>query len=181
MEKEGFSHKYLPEFVYGGIDGAVTTFAIVAGSLGASLSASIILILGFANLFADGFSMALSNYLSMKSQAELHLNHKDSKFYRRQTKHPVKTGLMTFISFVAIGFIPLFSFVLAIFTPISPSAKLTISAILTAFAFIIVGGIRGKVVGKHYFKTSMETFVIGALAAVIAFFVGYILRGLVGY
>ena len=66
-----FQKKYLPEFVYGAIDGSVTTFAVVAGAIGASLSAGIILILGFANLFADGFSMAISNYLSTKSQNEL--------------------------------------------------------------------------------------------------------------
>ena len=62
--------KHLSDFVYGGIDGAVTTFAIVAGVAGAGLSSSIVLILGFANLFADGFSMATSNYLSTKSKLE---------------------------------------------------------------------------------------------------------------
>ena len=52
---------YLEEFVYGATDGAVTTFAVVAGVVGASLSPSVVLILGFANLFADGFSMAVGN------------------------------------------------------------------------------------------------------------------------
>jgi len=51
-------------FLYGAIDGAVSTFAIVTGVVGASLSPSIILILGFANLLADGFSMAIGNYLA---------------------------------------------------------------------------------------------------------------------
>ena len=63
--------KYLPEFVYGGIDGSITTFAVVSGVVGASLNSSIILILGFANLFADGFSMAVSKYLSEKSEDDL--------------------------------------------------------------------------------------------------------------
>ena len=58
---------YLQDWVFGGIDGAVTTFAIVAGSLGASLSAKVILILGFANLLADGLSMAAGNYLGTKA------------------------------------------------------------------------------------------------------------------
>jgi VIT1/CCC1 family predicted Fe2+/Mn2+ transporter len=48
----------------------VTTFAFVAVIIGASLSPSIVLILGFANLFADGFSMAIGNYLGTKAQAE---------------------------------------------------------------------------------------------------------------
>ena len=58
------------DLVYGATDGAVTTFAVVAGVVGAALSPSIILILGFSNLFADGFSMAVGNYLGSKSQKE---------------------------------------------------------------------------------------------------------------
>ena len=68
--KEAGLTSYLPEFIYGGIDGSVTTFAVVAGVTGASLSPTIVLILGFANLFADGFSMAVGNYLSTKSKKE---------------------------------------------------------------------------------------------------------------
>jgi len=60
--------KYLPEFVYGGIDGLVTTFAVVAWATGANLDLSIVLILGFANLFADGFSMSVGAYLANKSE-----------------------------------------------------------------------------------------------------------------
>jgi VIT1/CCC1 family predicted Fe2+/Mn2+ transporter len=53
---------YLRDWIYGGIDGAVTTFAIIAGVAGADLAASVVLILGFANLLADGLAMAASNY-----------------------------------------------------------------------------------------------------------------------
>jgi VIT1/CCC1 family predicted Fe2+/Mn2+ transporter len=60
----------IEDFVYGATDGAVTTFAIVAGVVGASLSPSIVIILGFANLFADGFAMAVGNYLSTRSKLE---------------------------------------------------------------------------------------------------------------
>lgn len=62
--------KYLGEFIYGGIDGGVTTFAVVSGAVGAGLDSSIILILGFANLFADGFSMSIGAYLAAKSENE---------------------------------------------------------------------------------------------------------------
>jgi vacuolar iron transporter family protein len=61
---------HFDDFIYGSIDGAVTTFAIVAGVVGASLSPNIILILGFANMFADGFSMAVANYQASKAQKE---------------------------------------------------------------------------------------------------------------
>lgn len=59
---------YLPEFVYGGIDGSITTFAVVAGAAGANLDSKIVIILGFANLIADGFSMSVGSYLSHKSE-----------------------------------------------------------------------------------------------------------------
>lgn len=66
----GPSASYLRDWIYGGIDGAVTTFAVVAGSVGADLSTKVVLILGLANLFADGFSMAAANYTGSKSEAE---------------------------------------------------------------------------------------------------------------
>ncbi|BCN93131.1 membrane protein [Thiomicrorhabdus immobilis] len=60
----------ISDAILGGIDGCVTTFAIVSGAIGAGFSASVALILGFANLFADGFSMAISNYEANKAQQE---------------------------------------------------------------------------------------------------------------
>lgn len=60
----------IADFVFGATDGCVTTFAIVAGSIGASLSPAVVLILGFANIFADGLSMAVSNYLATNADRE---------------------------------------------------------------------------------------------------------------
>lgn len=62
--------RYIGDIMYGASDGIVTTFAIVAGATGALLSTQIILILGIANLLADGFSMAAGNYLGAKSEIE---------------------------------------------------------------------------------------------------------------
>lgn len=67
---DGTKPNYLRDFIYGGIDGAVTTFAIVAGVVGASLSANIVIILGLANLVADGISMAASNYSGTKTEVD---------------------------------------------------------------------------------------------------------------
>lgn len=64
------SARFLRDFVYGGIDGAVTTFAIVAAAVGAGLSPRVIVVLGVANLLADGFSMAASNYAATRSEQE---------------------------------------------------------------------------------------------------------------
>ena len=69
-EHGGASHAYLGDLVYGGLDGIVTTFAVVSGVAGAQLGSGIVLILGLANLFADGFSMAIGAYLSSKSEQE---------------------------------------------------------------------------------------------------------------
>lgn len=66
----GPRHSYLRDFVYGGIDGSVTTFAVVSGVVGASLSPSVILILGVANLLGDGFSMAASNYSGTRTERQ---------------------------------------------------------------------------------------------------------------
>lgn len=73
--------EYLREFVYGGIDGAVTTFAVVAGGFGANLDAGIIIILGFANLLADGFSMSVGAYLSAKSDKENYKKHEAIEYW----------------------------------------------------------------------------------------------------
>lgn len=62
---------YLRDFVYGAIDGCVTTFAIVAGVVGAGRSPSLVVILGFANLLADGFSMAIGNFLGTKADQQV--------------------------------------------------------------------------------------------------------------
>ncbi|WP_346912654.1 VIT1/CCC1 transporter family protein [uncultured Roseibium sp.] len=67
---DGPTISYLRDWVYGGIDGAVTTFAVVAGAVGANLSTPIILILGLANLLADGFSMAAANYSGTKTEED---------------------------------------------------------------------------------------------------------------
>jgi vacuolar iron transporter family protein len=61
---------YLRDWVYGGIDGSVTTFAVVSGVAGAHLAPGVILILGVANLIADGFSMAASNYSGTRTEKQ---------------------------------------------------------------------------------------------------------------
>jgi VIT1/CCC1 family predicted Fe2+/Mn2+ transporter len=171
MIKQTIQKKYLPEFVYGGMDGAVTTMAIISGAVGASLSSAIILIMGFANLIADGFSMAVANYFSTKSESELTKTNNYSK-------KPIKTGIATFISFILIGLIPLLSFILAFFIPWIEERKFLISIILTGTALMTVGFVKGSILEKNKFKSSIESLAIGGIAAFLAYLVGYSLRGL---
>ncbi|MBL1217320.1 MAG: hypothetical protein D8M59_07470 [Planctomycetes bacterium] len=69
--ERGPGQSYLGDFIYGAIDGTVTTFAVVSGVAGAGLGAGIIIILGAANIIGDGFSMAASNYLGTKAERQL--------------------------------------------------------------------------------------------------------------
>ena len=170
--------KYLPEFVYGSMDGTVTTFAVVAGAIGAELSSAVVLILGFANLFADGFSMAISNYLSAKSNYELQHPKFSKTICYVADKCPKKSALATFISFILVGFLPLLSFVTAIFVPAISSSKFLLSFILTAVALFVVGFVKGQVVQKNSWKAATETLTIGGLAAVIAYLVGFFLKSI---
>jgi VIT1/CCC1 family predicted Fe2+/Mn2+ transporter len=156
---------YFSDFVFGSVDGLVTTFAVVSGVIGAGLSATVILILGFANLFADGFSMAASNYLSTKSENDMGQNKKSA----------LLAALSTFAAFIIVGFIPLASF---IFDFNQDKFKSTI--ILTGAAFILIGYVKGLVTNKNKFISATQTFLIGTLAALIAYYVGYFLSLIVG-
>ncbi|MDH5442055.1 MAG: VIT1/CCC1 transporter family protein [Candidatus Nomurabacteria bacterium] len=168
-----YSKKYIAEFVYGATDGTVTTFAIISGVVGAGLSPLIVLILGVSNVLADGFSMASSNYLSERSEIAL-------SGHKQKNKHPIKSSAVTFVSFIAIGTIPLSPFIVALGSSWVADRQFLISFIATGIAFALVGAIRGRVTGEHPLATSFETLVIGGIAAGIAFSVGFGLRILIG-
>lgn len=177
MPDHTFKEKYLPQFVYGAIDGTVTTFAIVTGAIGASLSPTIVIILGFANLFADGFSMAVSNYLSERASVEV----LESRGEAVETKAESRfRAYITFTSFVIVGFVPLLSFVLAYFMPALTPIQFQLSIALTAVAFIFIGGMRGIVTKKTPVRTAISTLCIGGVAALISYGIGWFLQGLVG-
>ncbi|GIW79600.1 MAG: membrane protein [Gemmatales bacterium] len=80
--QEGPKHSYLRDFVYGAIDGAVTTFAVVAGVTGANLSGGVVVVLGAANLIADGFSMAASSFLATRAE-----HHHRNRLRRMEEMH----------------------------------------------------------------------------------------------
>lgn len=168
------TERYLPEFIYGGIDGAVTTFAVVSGALGATLSPAVVIILGFANLFADGFSMAVSNYLSVKSSRDLEERDGAAQAYE---KSPLATATATFVAFVLIGLVPLSSFVLAPIWPWAADNTFGLAMGLTAVAFFAVGWGKGVVTETSRLRAGLVTLAIGGAAAAIAFGVGYLLRG----
>jgi hypothetical protein len=68
--EDGARGGHLGDIVLGAIDGGITSFAVVAGAVGGGFSSIVVVIMGFASLLADGFSMAVSNYLGSKSDSE---------------------------------------------------------------------------------------------------------------
>ncbi|MCB0583916.1 MAG: VIT1/CCC1 transporter family protein [Phaeodactylibacter sp.] len=218
---------YLGEFVYGGIDGSVTTFAVVAGAVGASLDSSVILILGFANLLADGFSMSVGAYLSAKSERANYEKHKKIEqwevkhipeaereeirdIYRQkgfkgallekvvdvicsdkdrwveemmkdelgmmqQTRSPFRIGLVTYMAFLMVGFIPLALYLWDFIFGFDGNLFLT-TCILTGLGFAAVGWLKTYVTETSHWKGILETIILGAVAAGVAYLVGDVLE-----
>ncbi|MFA6050509.1 MAG: VIT1/CCC1 transporter family protein [Candidatus Paceibacterota bacterium] len=163
---------HLGNIIYGANDGIVTTFAVVAGASGASLSPAVIIILGVANLVADGFSMGASRYLSLKSEHDL----ESDKGGETGTRSPLGDGFVTFIAFGIFGFIPLIPFM---FAPEGANAFL-ISSVSAAGAFFIMGSLRRLIMNRNFFKLGLETLFVGGLASAISYGLGYFISLLVG-
>jgi VIT1/CCC1 family predicted Fe2+/Mn2+ transporter len=162
---------YLGEFVYGGIDGTITTFAVVAGSVGAGLDTNVIVILGFANLLADGFAMSIGAYLSANSERDKNQEHTSQK-------SPIFVGFSTYVSFLIMGFIPLLVYVIDLINDVTWNL-FVIASVLTGLVFITIGAMKAYVTNGNYAKGIAQTLILGALAAIVAFYVGDILEQIV--
>ena len=222
--------EYLGEFVYGAIDGAVTTFAVVAGSAGAGLESSIVIILGFANLIADGFAMSVGSFLSKKSEIQNYNKHKQIEYWEvanipdkereeireiyaakgfkgdlldqvvetitadkdrwvdvmmkeelemaEENKSPFAMGLITFLSFLLMGFVPLIIYVVDYLREIDVQL-FTVSSILTGFTFMGIGYLKGLVTNTPKLRSILETLILGGAAATLSYFVGDFLEQLI--
>lgn len=224
--------RFVRDFVYGAIDGCVTTFAVVAGTVGAELASVVVVILGFCNLVADGFSMAVSNYLGTKSDLELirrarriEENHIDQipegeareirEIFRQKgfegelldrvteviisdrklwietmlreewglsgvVPSPGKAATVTFFSFLLMGFLPLSPFTIALWSPQPQPTLFAWSSVVTAAAFFGIGAMKSRLVAESWWRSGLETLLMGGGAAALAYFVGVLLRPLHG-
>jgi VIT1/CCC1 family predicted Fe2+/Mn2+ transporter len=222
----GPTHNYLRDWIYGGIDGSVTTFAVVSGVAGAELSPWIILVLGFANLFADGFSMAASNFLGTKAELDdwrrleaIEYRHIDlapegereevrqifqlkgfagedlqrmvelvtSERQRwvhtmlteeyglpREVRSPWIAAISTFTAFVVCGLVPLTPYLLHL------PQSLEISLAMTATVFFAIGSVKSKWSTTSWWQSGLTTFLVGAIAASLAYMTGVLLKNLLG-
>lgn len=165
---------YIAEVIYGANDGIVTTFAVVAGVAGAELSTTVVLILGVANLLADGFSMGMSNYLSRRSDIEYRATARGAGDGDRATeKPPARTALVTFSAFVVAGWTPLLPYLLGI----DPAFRIAVA--VTGLAFFAVGAGRSLVTARRWWRAGGEMFAVGMTAAAVAFAVGRLLENVV--
>ncbi len=216
---------YLRDFIYGGIDGAVTTFAVVAGVAGASLSSTVIIIMGLANLVADGFSMAASNYSGTKSEIDDYHRLREMRLreirehpeaVRMRTsqllaakglsgetlqsasaaianrtdrwveflmteehgqpmvrRDPLKSAFATFIAFAICGLVPLIPFFIDLGEPFMTGI------IMTGIVFFLIGAAKSHWSTANWWRSGLETFLIGMAAALLAYLAGYGLKELI--
>lgn len=166
---------YLRDFIYGAVDGAVTTFAVVSGVQGADLSSRIVIILGLANLIADGFSMAVGNYLGTK--ADLEQRYGEDRQRWNGSADPLRAGVVTFISFVLVGTIPLLTFLINWIVGDVVGRPFFWSVLLTGVAMFGIGTVKSRFGIGPWYRGGFETLLIGGAAAALAWGIGWLLRG----
>lgn len=145
--------EYLKSFIYGGTDGIITIFNIISGIEGANLDKYYVIILGFGTLVADAISMAVSSYLSSKSDETV-------------GNYPIRNSIITFLSFILFGLIPLLSF---IYTPRLNISNYNTSLIASLISMLILGASQGYIMGKNIVKNSLVTSSMGMVGAVVSY------------
>ena len=152
---------YLRDMVYGAIDGIVTTFAVVAGVTGGALSVTVVLVVGIANLFADGLSMGVGNYLSIRS----HESARARQNLPEEEAFPFRHGLATFAAFVVAGAVPLLPYG----TGMATDLRFRVSIVLTLVALFAVGALRSAVTVQPWHRAGLEMLLLGAMVAAVAY------------
>lgn len=156
---------YIRDLVYGANDGIITTFAVVAGVAGGALSTRAVLIVGAANLLADGLSMAVGNFLSIRADESARL----ARNLPEHEAEPVRHAVATFFAFVVAGAIPLAPYV----TPSTfDDSHFSASATLTGVALFSVGALRATVTTERWWRGGSEMLALGVVVAAAAYGAG---------
>jgi VIT1/CCC1 family predicted Fe2+/Mn2+ transporter len=162
---------YVRELIYGANDGMITTFAVVAGVAGGGLSVQVVLIIGAANLFADGLSMAVGNYLSIRS----HESVLETQNLPEEEAFPVRHASATFLAFVAAGALPLIPYMLPSFA----FDRFSLSIALTFLSMFLVGASRALIANVRWWKAGLEMLALGAVVAALAYASGAFVASLI--
>lgn len=154
---------YVADLIYGTNDGILTTFAIVAGVSGGELSSSAVLIVGIANLFADGLSMGVGNYLSIRA----HESALEAQGLPEQEAYPLRHGFATFLAFAVAGSIPLVPYLIP-----GLESRFLLSTLMALVAQFSVGALRSVVTSGRWWATGLEMLGLGVVVAVVAYATG---------
>ena len=163
---------HIGDLVFGANDGIITTFAVISGVSGAALSPRVAIILGIANLLADGFAMGAGSYLGQKSEQDYHESVHGAP--HESKLHALGHAAAIFGAFIGAGIIPLLPFL------VLPGGHIfLISCLATGAALFFVGSLRTLVTRAHWLVSGFEMLLIGAIAAAVSYGVGHYLRQLV--
>ena len=165
-----FARHYIRDLVYGANDGIITTFAVVAGVTGGSLSHLAVLVVGAANLAADGVAMGVGNLLAIRAHESALIA--DGR--PQEEAYPWKHGLATLLAFVGAGSLPLLPYVL----PIQGDWRPLGSVALTMAALFGVGAARAAVTRDRWCRTGFEMLLLGGVVALAAYAAGALVAAL---
>jgi vacuolar iron transporter family protein len=174
-EPEGLlaiARHYIRDIIYGANDGIITTFAVVAGVTGGALSTRAVLIVGVANLFADGLSMGVGNYLSIRS----HESALAAVGRPEEESSPLRHGFATLLAFVAAGAVPLVPYVFQT----TGVDRFALSVILTFVTLFAVGASRAAVTTDRWWSAGVEMLLLGVAVAAAAYGSGALIASIVG-
>ena len=159
---------YIRDLVYGANDGIITTFAVVSGVAGGQLSQLAVLVVGAANLAADGVSMGVGNFLAIRADERA----REAEGLPELERHPWKHGLATLLAFVVAGAVPLTPYLI-----LRTSQQLVVSTILTFTTLFVLGALRALVTRDRWWQTGLETLVLGTFVAGAAYVAGHLVAG----
>jgi len=167
----GVAQHYIRDVVYGANDGVITTFAVVAGVTGGTLPPVTVLVLGIANLLADGLSMGVGNYLGIRSDERV----REAQQLPEQEAFPIRHGLATFIAFMTAGAIPLLPYV---FSGIVAN-RFAGSAVLSLVVLFTVGATRARVGTGTWWTNGLEMLGLGVIVGAAAYGGGAVVARLI--
>jgi VIT1/CCC1 family predicted Fe2+/Mn2+ transporter len=160
----GIAQHYIRDVVYGANDGIITTFAVVAGVTGGTLAPVAVLVLGVANLLADGLSMGVGNYLGIRSDERV----REAQLLPEQEAFPIRHGIATFLAFVTAGAVPLLPYVF--------SGTITnlfaVSTGLSLAVLFVIGAARARIGTGSWLANGLEMLALGLLVGAVAYYAG---------
>jgi VIT1/CCC1 family predicted Fe2+/Mn2+ transporter len=162
---------YIRDLVYGANDGLITTFAVVSGVAGGAISPIAVLVVGAANLSADGVSMGVGNFMSIRADERA----REASGLPELEADPWKHGLATLVAFVTAGSVPLVPYLL----PVQPSGQFVWSTSATFLSLFLLGVARGVITNERRWRAGLETLALGAVVALAAYGAGALVSAVI--